>query len=117
MKMPCIKWPILVLAGLVILGCTSPVYSQSGMLRCGPEIVQIGDSMYLVKERCGQPADVKVFTSDPYGDGRRDGSYQETTVMIYNCGGTDFIYKLTFSGDTLTYIQPIGRGSGSGTCR
>ena len=95
-----------------------------GMMRCGPEVIQTGDSMYIVKQRCGSPASTSVTgsnTAGSYGGGRHGGSYQEstvtTTVMIYDCGSTDFVYRLTFTGDTLTYIQSIGRGSGSGSCR
>jgi hypothetical protein len=90
------------------------------MLRCGSDIVQVGDPMYLVKERCGQPAEVEhldaVLGGRAYGGGRTQ-NLTPTTVMIYNCGSTDFIYKLVFTGDLLTSIQAITRGSGPGTCK
>ena len=115
-------------AVLIILGYAFPAICEmnTGMLRCGSEVIQTGDSMYLVKQRCGQPAEEKVTGSVSSGSvagGTRQGgfSYQEsnaqTTVMIYNCGSSDFIYKLTFVGDSLTSIQYLGRGSGPGTCR
>ena len=107
---------------LVILCFASPVLSQlsTPMLRCGSDIVQMGDSMYLVKDRCGQPAETQhmdaVLGGGTYG-GTRTQNLTPTTVMIYNCGSTDFIYKLIFTGDILTSIQAITRGSGPGTCK
>jgi hypothetical protein len=115
-------------AFLVIMGLTTPALSDmnTGMLRCGPEVIQTGDSMYMVKQRCGRPAEEKItgsVSSGSYGGGRREGSgsYQESnvqvTVMIYDCGSSDFVYKLTFLGDSLSNIQYLGRGSGPNMCQ
>lgn len=114
------------LALFFILVSVSPVLSYMGtsMLRCGSEIIQLGDSTFMVKQRCGQPAEEKVIgtvSSGSYGGDRRGGSYQEsnvqTTILIYDCGSNDFIYKLTFLGDSLAGIEYLGRGSGPNTCR
>ncbi len=127
MKISRAKFIVFITAVILVLGYASPAICQlmsMGMMRCGPEVIQNGDSMYLVKQRCGEPMTSSVtgnVTSGAYAGGRHGGSYEEstvqTTVMIYDCGGTDFVYRLTFTGDALTYIQSIGRGSGSGGCR
>ncbi len=108
---------------MFVLGFARPAPCEvftTGMLRCGPEVVRTGDSMYVVKLRCGEPTEVQhmdaVLGGGAYGRSHAQ-NITPTTVMIYNCGSTDFIYKLTFTGDTLTNIQALDRGFGSGTCR
>jgi hypothetical protein len=117
---------VIVAVVLLILGLAAPAICQIsvGGLRCGSELVQKGDSMYLVKQRCGQPAETTVtgsVASGSYAGGRHSGGYQEsispTTVMIYDCGSSSYIYRLTFVGDSLTGLESIGRGSGPDSCR
>lgn len=120
------KGLIIATAVLLVLEYASPAMCQIsvGGMRCGSELVRQGDSMYLVKQRCGPPAETTVtgsVASGTYTGGKKGGTYQEsaspTTVMIYNCGSSDFIYKLTFVGDTLTGLESIARGTGPDTCR
>ena len=115
MKTSRAKYILVAAAVIFAAGYASPAFCQlmaMGMMRCGPEVVQNGDTMYLVKQRCGEPTSTSVIgnvTSGSYAGDRHAGSYQEstvqTTVLLYDCGSTDFLYKLTFTIYIFTKIR------------
>jgi hypothetical protein len=89
-------------------------------LRCGNDIVEIGDRRIEVASRCGEPAwkedrteatAVKVFRDREHGDlidERR--SYSTVEEWVYNFGPTRFLYFLRFENGKLTDVQTGGYG-------
>jgi len=106
--------------------------ADASAFRCnhGKGLVTSGSSKAKVRLECGQPDDierVKTVTrgrflggEDPQTGRTRGGIYAEETVPVekwyYNCGSADFLYVLTFEGDTLVAEDTGGRGTGPSRC-
>jgi hypothetical protein len=96
---------------------------------CGREIVWVGDSKSKVLSRCGRPDSSSVTSQKESGSvggkirssGRFRGGYSSTTVTTevwtYDCGRNDYLYELTFEGDTLKKIESVGSGTSYDGCR
>ncbi len=88
--------------------------------RCGSEIVKVGDSSDTVKKLCGKPKKIESAgskTSKKKSKKSRikteDGSETssgKTKKWYYDRGYGDFVYILTFKGNTLNNIQTAERG-------
>jgi len=81
-------------------------------LRCGNQIVDIGDPEIKVLQYCGNPASVvhttkEVFNSTTLAPGVKHatGDTIQVDILTYNFGSTNFIYKLIFEDGVLTDIQ------------
>ncbi len=87
--------------------------SQAQAMRCGTQLVLIGDSEAKVLQNCGKPTErirVKKCTdrySNPFN--------QKTTVhscrkFVYDRGAQDFIYEITFANYKVINITTHGYG-------
>lgn len=109
------------LLSLTILTFIAITASPALALRCGGEIASTGDRKERVMMICGPPTyqsnDMieKVVGVDRFGN--PVVQYKPVETWLYNCGESDFAYKLTFEGGTLFHEEPVGRGQGRGTCR
>lgn len=81
-------------------------------LRCGNQIIDVGDPEIKVLQYCGKPTSVihttkEVFNSVKLAPGVKQGSAAtiQVDIVTYNFGSTDFIYKLIFEDGVLTDIQ------------
>lgn len=90
------------------------------VFRCGSELVKLGDSAETVKKLCGKPARAESTgeKSSPKksrksrtktGDST-DVSSAKGKKWYYDRGYGDFVYILTFKGNTLNRIQITERG-------
>lgn len=98
-------------------------------LRCGDQIVHIGDSMDTVDTKCGRPDvfTVKKIRTSPnqpkinykgyYTNTSGDHPYLERSdeEWLYNCGSGDFAYTLVFEDNVLTR-ESTQRGYGPNKC-
>jgi hypothetical protein len=97
-------------------------------LRCGRELVEIGDHKYDVSEKCGQPNSIERHLErrggqDSASIGRRFApntlrlgrqQYSEIDISveewIYDFGHSRFRQYLRFENGELTEIKSLGRG-------
>ena len=73
-------------------------FADSGM-RCGSNIVSVGDSKPSILEKCGPPWMKESLSVS----GTRE-------VWVYNFGSSGFMKKLTFDGETLESIDDGDKG-------
>jgi len=95
---------LLALAGVILL-MASPGRSRS--LRCGTEIVRVGDPTIEVLQKCGEP-DLKELI-------KTDGLIVEK--WTYNCGSARFMRIITFKGGNVQRIEIADYGSGPPRCQ
>ena len=89
----------------VLILSTSSAYA----LRCGNDIVQVGDSQVRVQALCGKPAmQDKVKKEVKFGNNA--ASITTVTQWTYNFGSNDFLYILSFTDGKLTDISTNGYG-------
>lgn len=69
-------------------------------LRCGSNLVRLGDSKLSVIQNCGDPHNKETVSGYPH----------DYDIWTYNLGYGDFIYTLKFQGDKLKAIEKKGRG-------
>jgi len=93
-------------------------------LRCGQELVKIGDYKTEVLDKCGSPESIETHTeyaSQSYGarlhskhlsSGQRRQYVEEIKVeeWIYNFGRTRLKQYLRFENGRLTFIESLHRG-------
>jgi hypothetical protein len=86
---------------------------------CGSEIVKVGDSAETVKNLCGKPG--RTESSGAKSSQKKSKKSKTKTDDIettsakskkwyYDRGYGDFVYILTFKGNTLNKIQTSERG-------
>jgi len=94
---------ILLLMGILLIA--SPAYA----LRCGTNLVEVGDSEAKVLHYCGKPTMKTKIKKKVMLDGNRESI---TTIIqwTYNFGSSDFLYLLNFSGGKLVKISTNGYG-------
>lgn len=89
------------------------------VFRCGAEIVKIGDSTDTVRKLCGKPIRTESSGKSPAKKGsKKRAKTGEDTGMpgikgkkwYYDRGYGDYVYVLTFKGNTLKKIETSGRG-------
>ena len=101
-----------------LLAVPSASLSQDTIFKCGDGNVSLGDSKVQVLSTCGKPdwSDLSGTRETGSRDTDETGraKYRKDTVKVekwyYNRGYGDFIYTLTFEGDTLKAIEKAGRG-------
>jgi len=87
--------PVLLLSAL--LACAA----QADTLRCGTQLVSVGDRAFEVERKCGKPArtDLVGYTGGYYGD-------REMVIEEWVYGPTNGMLSiLTFQGNRLTRIE------------
>jgi len=132
--------------GIIFLFCMSVFLFLGSVdcdaFRCGDGFVNVGDIKAKVILECGQPTSkekmgVKKGTGEFHTKGKTEkskqhkeskkkdklvrGEYEGVTNQkvekwYYNCGENDFIYILTFEGDTLKHEETGGYGKGKSDC-
>jgi hypothetical protein len=93
--------------------------------RCGTGLVSTGDSKTQVLVTCGKPTskEKSCENSQQYTSVDKSGKIKKNKkcgkkleVWHYNCGDSDFIYKLTFENYKLISETTEGRGKGKSDC-
>jgi len=114
-----------VLAGFGLLLAVAPARADG--LRCNDRLVSTGDSIYVVRSRCGEPQDAtrrtetrtarrRVRVACGRGDTRCD-QVQEVSVDVvidewtYDFGPQRFVHYLTFLDGRLARVDTGGYGS------
>lgn len=85
---------------MLALGCTAHL-AQADTLRCGSQLVSVGDRSFEVQQKCGEPAlrDLVGFTLS--ADERREMKIEEWVYGPSN----GMLTILTFEGNRLTAIE------------
>jgi len=98
--------------------------NAASALRCGRELVRVGDFKAEVYDKCGQPESIEThseFASQSnnarirtrnFSSGIRQQHTQEIKVeqWIYNFGANRLKQYLRFENGRLVYIETLGRG-------
>jgi hypothetical protein len=92
------------LASLVLLLATS---SWARSIRCGNQLVQVGDPTIELLQRCGEP-DLRELLNT-------DGLIAEK--WTYNCGSLRFMRIITLKGGVVRRIELADYGSGPPRCQ
>jgi hypothetical protein len=88
-------------------------------LRCGNDIVDVGDPKIEVLRKCGKPDIVDRWdeeqgllgsTANRIGEGRSIRAFINVEQWTYNFGPTRFLYILTFKNGILTEIKTGNKG-------
>jgi hypothetical protein len=92
---------------------------------CGSGLVSEGDSKTQVMATCGKPTskDKSCENSQEYTTINKHAKTKHVKkcsrkleTWIYNCGESDFVYKLTFDDGKIVNITDAGRGKGRSDC-
>ena len=98
----------LLLAALVVL-----FPHASLAMRCGNDLVDVGDTKILVLKKCGEPALKEEIGEDIYHENDALGRRKEKRYVeqwTYNFGSTRFIYILTIKNGTVVDIRTLDKG-------
>jgi|GEM_PF-1775114 len=103
-KAPATVW------GIALCLWASMTFADS--MRCGNRLVSTGDTKIEVLATCGEP-----FSREVIGEKTVERYYSDATVSktmlverwAYYFGPHEFIYYLTFEGDTLVDVESGGR--------
>lgn len=89
------------LTTLLMLALCTPLAARADTLRCGSQLIAVGDRSFEVQQKCGEPAfrDLVGYTLGPYE--RREYKIEE---WVY---GPDngMLSILTFEGNRLRSIE------------
>jgi hypothetical protein len=98
----------LLLAALIVL-----IPHASIAMRCGNDLVDVGDTKIDLLKKCGEPAlkeeigEDASFENDSLGR-RKEKRYVEQ--WTYNFGSTRFIYLLTLKNGKVVDIRTLDKG-------
>lgn len=99
-----------IILSLVILLLATSVFA----LRCGNELIAIGDTPAKVLQACGQPlskSKTQLQNMSPQrGISAKKRKTNTILIWTYNFGSTDFLYTLSFQHGRLTHIETNGYG-------
>lgn len=109
---------MITLASILILSFS---FGDALAFRCGIRLVSAGDSKAAVLATCGKPTSKEKackenWTSSSSSKTKKKKCGEKVEVWYYNCGDNDFIYALTFEGNTLSGENTDGRGKGKSNC-
>ena len=88
-------------------------------LRCGNNLVDVGDPKIEVLRKCGKPDIIDRWdeeeviagsAADQIGEGRRTRVFANVEQWTYNFGPTRFLYILTFRNGKLAEIKTGDHG-------
>jgi hypothetical protein len=94
----------------LLLGLSLIFIDPAYALRCGNEVVQIGDSATKVLHMCGKPTakeKIKIKKEKRFNN-NADGS--KITQWTYNFGSSDFLYIISFQKGVVSSITANGYG-------
>lgn len=77
-------------------------------LRCGNQIINLGDTPAKVKQYCGVPMRDSVIKRKSKANKNHHNEQQK--IWTYNFGSSDFLYVLTFRNNKLNKIETHGYG-------
>jgi hypothetical protein len=89
----------------IVLLLAAPSWARS--MRCGNELVRVGDPTIELLQRCGEP-DLKELLNT-------DGLIVEK--WTYNCGSLRFMRIITLKGGVIERIELADYGSGPSRCQ
>ena len=89
----------------LLLLLAAPSWARS--IRCGNELVRVGDPTIQLLQRCGEP-DLKELLNT-------DGLITER--WTYNCGSLRFMRIITLRGGVIQRIEAADYGSGPPRCQ
>lgn len=94
---------------------------ESAAFRCGDGLVSVGDMKTKVRLECGEPSfknkdGLKKMDRKRATGHKTEPSGKKIEKWYYNCGDNDFIYILTFEGNTLVKEESNGYGRGKSDC-
>jgi len=107
---------VLTVSALGFAASPGAALAEDTVFRCGGETVSIGDSRYTVQKICGKPSRSESVAKS--GKDRKHKPPKGTTSAAsagkgqkwyYDRGYGDYVYVLTFSGDTMKKIEKRGR--------
>ncbi|HET7222320.1 MAG TPA: DUF2845 domain-containing protein [Rhodanobacteraceae bacterium] len=87
--------------------------TRARALRCGTHIVEQGDTVVQVRDKCGDPFFVDYYVGPPGVGVERPvepGAAVTAEVWYYNFGPQRLMVRLEFSGGVLAREQPLGYG-------
>ena len=90
---------------IIVLLLAAPSWAQS--IRCGNQLVRVGDPTIELLQRCGEP-DLKELLNT-------DGLIVER--WTYNCGSLRFMRIITLKGGVVQRIELADYGSGPPRCQ
>lgn len=90
---------------IVVLFVAAPSWARS--IRCGNELVRVGDPTIELLQRCGEP-DLKELLNT-------DGPIVER--WTYNCGSLRFMRIITLRGGVIRKIELADYGTGPPRCQ
>lgn len=105
-----------------VLALAFPFYCNGSDFRCGSEVIQVGDSPEMVRKLCGKPSHISSSKAKKEKDGNRnrkksrirDGNEESSGTTVkrwhYDRGYGDYVYVLTFRGNSLKKIEIASRG-------
>lgn len=103
----------LALVAFLLLLCSDQAYA----LRCGNKVVSLGDSQYLVRQRCGEPDDISrrwVTVYQRVAPGREEAVDVEVVEWLYDFGPNRLLTRLRFVDGVLREEATEGYGTVSG---
>lgn len=89
----------------IVLLLAAPSWARS--IRCGNQLVRVGDPTIELLQRCGEP-DLKELLNT-------DGLIVER--WTYNCGSLRFMRIITLKGGVIQRIESADYGSGPARCQ
>ena len=89
----------------IVLLVAAPSWARS--IRCGNELVRVGDPTIKLLQRCGEP-DLKELLNT-------DGPIVER--WTYNCGSLRFMRIITLRGGVIRKIELADYGTGPPRCQ
>jgi hypothetical protein len=91
------------------------ITGNSWAFRCGTDLITTGDTKIKTSMTCGKPTSKEQRCLEHHPETGVCIDHGE--VWYYNCGGSDFIYALTFSeSGRLIKENTEGRGEGKSDC-
>jgi hypothetical protein len=132
----------IILFTVLLLSNSDVIAFAASTFRCGPNVVNVGDTDQEVIRKCGEPTSKQVTGEKTTGYSKSTGDresidvtrrsnekapttplggyYSEVSQKIevwdYNCGANRFSMTLIFLGHTLNIIEQQGYGSGESYC-
>ena len=103
---------------VVLLLCALLIASDAYALRCGRELVQVGEQKWTVMEKCGEPDFVDRRTAvrarrlrHPFGS-LELSEFEEVEIeeWVYNFGPRKFKQLLEFENSILVRIRELDYG-------
>ena len=98
-----LRWTV----ALVSLALLSPALSTAQNIRCGSQIVRVGDPTIELLQKCGEPDLRELIKTDGF----------ITEKWTYNCGAARFMRILTLKGGIVQKIEIADYGSGPARCQ